>query len=107
MSLVEKKRKIEDLCENTPDQMESETKSSEKEEQPAKASTFVVYVYVDYRKEVMMRCLRTYTDRHRAIEFAESLSTKYVPTEKLKRTRTTPTNMKDTLAVKEQNSMRK
>jgi hypothetical protein len=42
-------------------------------------SSFVVYVYVDYNKEIGTRVLRTYLDRQKAIDFAESLSTKYYP----------------------------
>jgi hypothetical protein len=47
-----------------------------------KASSFVVYIYVVYRKEIMIRCMRSYVDRDRAIAFAESLSTKYVSNER-------------------------
>jgi hypothetical protein len=38
---------------------------------------YVVYVYGDYRKEIGTRCIRTYKDKAKAIEFAESLSTKF------------------------------
>jgi hypothetical protein len=38
--------------------------------------TYVVYVYVDYRKDIGTRVVRTYMDRQKAIEFAESLSAK-------------------------------
>ncbi len=40
-------------------------------------TSYVVYLYVDYRKEIGARVIRTYFNRQKAIEFAESLSTKY------------------------------
>ncbi len=40
-------------------------------------TSYVVYLYVDYRKETGTRVIRTYFNRQKAIEFAESLSTKY------------------------------
>ncbi len=45
---------------------------------PRIKNSYVVYVYVDYRKEIGTRVIRNYIDRQKAIEFAESLSTKYV-----------------------------
>jgi hypothetical protein len=49
--------------------------------QSNKKYSYVVYVYVDYRKETGTRVLRTYTDRETAISFAKSLSTEYVRSE--------------------------
>jgi hypothetical protein len=40
--------------------------------------SYVVYAYVDYRKEIGTRVIRTYLDPDKAIAFAESLTTKYV-----------------------------
>lgn len=42
-----------------------------------KSEVFVVYVYVDYRKEIGTRILRTYKDREEAIRFAKSLSIEF------------------------------
>ena len=48
-----------------------------KKTHPTKKYAYVVYVYVDYRKETGARLMRSYSSREAAIEFAESLSTKY------------------------------
>lgn len=53
-----------------------------------KSSAYVVYVYVDYRKETGARLMRSYTNRKKAIAFAESLSTKYVKEPKAKKQKT-------------------
>ena len=45
--------------------------------EPVKTS-YVVYLYVDYSKEIGARVVRSYFNRQKAIDFAESLSTKYV-----------------------------
>jgi hypothetical protein len=47
--------------------------------------SYVVYLYVDYRKETGSKVLRTYFDRQKAIDFAESLSTNYVTAKKARK----------------------
>lgn len=44
---------------------------------------YVVYVYIDYRKEIGARILRTYKKREEAIQFAKSLSIDYIVEKKL------------------------